>query len=1104
MVSILVPVYNKSPHELRRCFESILNQTCIDFELIITDDGSDIETATFLDEYAEINKSRCIGGVHCYHYPNGGVWVARNLGQSKASGEWLMHVNADDFISPITIETALKATESSTNIDMIYWSMWDASWPLYLYRGQGGNRLYKNPKTDRFVIGQTPLCATPFCDVTCMVRREKALPFDPNLVGAEFEHQVRVIANCQSIYFIDMPLYTYISGENTISTTHADLNWRISAIKDFHNSLLENNFSELNDDIIARAVGVIHYAMSDTTSNYKKLYDSIIGVIVRSISVKKTSMTKKIRVINFLFKTKQFFLLGIILRFIRKLSNKQHNRNELKKLHDNSERDDFNMNDFHPLVSIVIPVYNGSNYLREAIDSALNQTYDKIEIIVVNDGSNDDTEQIAMSYGDRVRYFSKENGGTSTALNMGIANMRGDYFSWLSHDDQYYPQKIEREIIALSKLSNKNTIILCNWDVINADYDKIDVIRCESSIKEYPAREKSQLFHVLYAHIHGCAMLIPKACFDIVGIFDEKRRVSQDYDYFIRMLKVFPHKHIPEVLTIARDGLNRQGKYASTCCNIEYSLLLINVIEQLTDDEILEMATKRDFYCFLKDFYFAAGFTIAGEYMHTMAASFGYLDEVDVVPLSEFQSVSQSRYTKLNRFRRALKRYGYIGTVKKAYVRLLSRSSKSKEELIPMSLPTEQNSNLSEVVPTSIPAPIAKKYIFTGIIKKLLRPIYQRVHNRFVGAILVEMQQHKNQIMMEIQQSKEKFSIEQQENREEYLLQSNKYISVELQKSLQETMSCVSSELQKSLQETKSYVSSELQKSLQETMNYISCKSQQNIEQLLVRAEQFESDMRLMAIGSFAQYQDDIIVRGFFDRIGVKHPSYLDIGANHPIELSNTYHFYRSGSRGVLVEPNESLLNELNKIRPDDTLLSVGVAGKNIKDKAIFNFSSEHHVLNTFVTENMEFHGVKPTNTKEIDLVDINEILEKYFEGNCDFISIDVEGMEFDILSTLDFNRFRIKLFIIEVPIDNKIKIELYKLMFSNRYCILYEPISYGNVIFIDSELKAKHFESIFGGNLATVLWQRDIEKTDLELENARLNAQIQQLYFEKTNLEKG
>ena len=119
-----------------------------------------------------------------------------------------------------------------------------------------------------------------------------------------------------------------------------------------------------------------------------------------------------------------------------------------------------------PLVSIVIPVYNGGNYLKEAVDSALNQTYRNIEILVVNDGSKDDgkTEAIALSYGDKIRYLKKENGGVASALNMGIRNMKGEYFSWLSHDDLYYSEKIEKEMQAVQSLADKTTVVQCEYD----------------------------------------------------------------------------------------------------------------------------------------------------------------------------------------------------------------------------------------------------------------------------------------------------------------------------------------------------------------------------------------------------------------------------------------------------------------------------------------------------------------------------------------------------------------------------------------------------------------------------------------------------------------
>ena len=106
-----------------------------------------------------------------------------------------------------------------------------------------------------------------------------------------------------------------------------------------------------------------------------------------------------------------------------------------------------------PLVSIVIPVYNGSKYLGEAIDSALEQTYKNIEIVVINDGSKDNgkTRAVAKSYGDKIRYYEKENGGVSSALNYAIKMSKGQFISWVSHDDKILPEKIELQIEYLIK-----------------------------------------------------------------------------------------------------------------------------------------------------------------------------------------------------------------------------------------------------------------------------------------------------------------------------------------------------------------------------------------------------------------------------------------------------------------------------------------------------------------------------------------------------------------------------------------------------------------------------------------------------------------------------
>ncbi len=187
----------------------------------------------------------------------------------------------------------------------------------------------------------------------------------------------------------------------------------------------------------------------------------------------------------------------------------------------------------HPLVSIVIPVYNGANYMAQAIDSALAQTYDNIEIIVVNDGSKDDgaTERIALSYGNKIRYFAKPNGGVSSALNYGIKQMKGEYFSWLSHDDMYLSEKIEHQIEALSKYDfDKSIIALCSASQINKDSEPIHSItnskRFESNV--IISWEEVLLDLLKNGAFNGCALLIPKNILLSVEPFDESLRFSQD------------------------------------------------------------------------------------------------------------------------------------------------------------------------------------------------------------------------------------------------------------------------------------------------------------------------------------------------------------------------------------------------------------------------------------------------------------------------------------------------------------------------------------------------------------------------------------------------
>lgn len=197
---------------------------------------------------------------------------------------------------------------------------------------------------------------------------------------------------------------------------------------------------------------------------------------------------------------------------------------------------------FAPKVSIIIPVYNGANYMREAIDSALSQTYPNIEIIVVNDGSTDngETDRIAKSYGNRIKYIFKENGGVATALNRGISEMSGEYFSWLSHDDVYSLDKIRHQIDALAISNNEKTVSLCGHCFINANSVRLS----KNAPKRFTCGThdwQDVVWEILVnGAFSGCSLLIPKAALDECGDFHEGMRFSQDA---LMWMKIFLKKY---------------------------------------------------------------------------------------------------------------------------------------------------------------------------------------------------------------------------------------------------------------------------------------------------------------------------------------------------------------------------------------------------------------------------------------------------------------------------------------------------------------------------------------------------------------------------------
>jgi glycosyltransferase involved in cell wall biosynthesis len=205
-----------------------------------------------------------------------------------------------------------------------------------------------------------------------------------------------------------------------------------------------------------------------------------------------------------------------------------------------------------PEVSVVIPAYNSAQYLGEAVQSIFDQTFDNYEIIVVDDGSTDNTRELVESYGGRIRYVRQENGGASKARNRGIAEARGTYIAFLDADDCWEPEKLEKQINILESNPNLGMVFT---DAVGFD---------ENGPLPRMGRKKSLLLDgdvacniFMYSGVGTPSVMVPKKVFDKVGVFDEQLFLAEDDNMWIRIAAEYPVELIDEPLVKVRDHANR-------------------------------------------------------------------------------------------------------------------------------------------------------------------------------------------------------------------------------------------------------------------------------------------------------------------------------------------------------------------------------------------------------------------------------------------------------------------------------------------------------------------------------------------------------------------
>jgi glycosyltransferase involved in cell wall biosynthesis len=211
-----------------------------------------------------------------------------------------------------------------------------------------------------------------------------------------------------------------------------------------------------------------------------------------------------------------------------------------------------------PLVSVIIPTYNRAGVICKTIDDVFRQTYKNIELIVIDDGSTDDTQATLRRYGSRIRLFTQDNAGPAAARNRGIEVSRGDIIAFQDSDDFWAPNKLERQVQLLERAGDSVPCCLCNMHMKNLhgdgkDYYSFDVSLIRPRYEEGIWLNVAEVLATRFIMFNQAAAIRRKPL-EKLGGFDTSLKYYDDYDLPMRLAFEGPWAYIKTPLAIWAGG----------------------------------------------------------------------------------------------------------------------------------------------------------------------------------------------------------------------------------------------------------------------------------------------------------------------------------------------------------------------------------------------------------------------------------------------------------------------------------------------------------------------------------------------------------------------
>ncbi|MBE9039697.1 glycosyltransferase [Oscillatoriales cyanobacterium LEGE 11467] len=526
-ISVILPVYNGAK-TIRETIESVLDQYFSDFELIIIDNGCEDNT---LEVISSIQDYR----IKVFSRSHAGQSASRNFGVTKAGGDYIAFIDADDLWTREKLSQQLRVLQENPEVPVVYsWVDYIDEAGEFLHSGSHSNieeDIYAYLMLDNFLeSASNPL-----------FRRQAFIDigrFDEDLKAAEdWDLALRFAKKSQLICIPEVQVMCRITPDALLSN--------IAPLESSFLTVLDRAFDRVSElaHLKPQSLGNLYRSLSAralrpplTPSNCQ----ATVKFLGKIITCDPSHIHSKETISSLWFNSATFALLPTISS-IEKLQS------ELKWVFDPVELLEYNRLRPFPTISVIIPVYNGAGTIQETIESVLNQTFTDFEIVVIDDGSKDNTVDVVKSIGDyRVKVFSYANAGQGESRNRGIDRATGEYLAFIDADDLWTEDKLEKQLAALQE--NPHAEVAYSW--VNYIDESSKFIRQGGRIEV----NGDAYGHLLLTDFleNGSNPLVRREAFDEVGNFDKDLPPAEDWDMWLRLAAKYDFVCVPQAQILYR------------------------------------------------------------------------------------------------------------------------------------------------------------------------------------------------------------------------------------------------------------------------------------------------------------------------------------------------------------------------------------------------------------------------------------------------------------------------------------------------------------------------------------------------------------------------